>query len=213
MNTYTIGFASSATALSSTLPEVKLYDLTSVTFVLSGISESEIPMYLRINWGDGESAIFENSFSKDYRVDSIIPEILYNKISSILSNEVSHLYYPSETSRYKLLSAEVNIEYINGDKCSIVQPFKIITSDYFESIGDMKHIYANIMQVSDNNKQFIFSVDKGGFLVEAESLNTTTPPPTPPIPASTTTPSPTTTPGPTSTTTPGPVTTTTTLPP
>lgn len=169
MNNYTIGFASSATALSSTLTEVKFYDLTSATFILSGISEAQIPLYLRVNWGDGNIEVFENSFSKDYRVDSIIPEILYNKISSILSNEISHLYYPSTTARYKLLSAEVNIEYLNGDVCSIVQPIKIITSDYFESIGDMKHISANILQLSGNNKQFIFSVDKGGFLIESES--------------------------------------------
>ncbi len=169
MNTQTIGFASSATALSSTLDEVKLYDLTSVTFILSGISESQIPLYLRVNWGDGNVETYENSFSKNYRVDSIIPEILYNKISSVLSNEISHIYYPSASARYKLLSAEVNIEYINGDICSIVQPFKIITADYFESIGDIKHISANILQLSGNNKQFMFSVDKGGFLIESES--------------------------------------------
>ena len=169
MNIQTIGFASSATALSSTLDEVKLYDLTSVTFILSGISESQVPLYLRVNWGDGNIETYENSFSKNYRVDSIIPEILYNKISSVLSNEISHIYYPSTSARYKLLSAEVNIEYINGDICSLIQPLKIITADYFESIGDMKHISTNILQLSGNNKQFMFSVEKGGFLIESES--------------------------------------------
>lgn len=169
MNTSTIGFTSSATALSSTLNEVKLYDLTTVTFVLSGISESQVPLYLRVNWGDGNVETYENSFSKDYKVDSIIPEVLYNKISSVLSKDISHVYYPSVSARYKLLSAEVNIEYINGDICSIVQPLKIISADYFESIGNMKHIATNILQTSNNSKQFMFSIDKGGFLIESES--------------------------------------------
>jgi len=169
MNTKSLYFSTSATSVSSTLPEIKLNDLTSVTITLSGISEIQAPLFLTINWGDGEIVRYQSSFTKDYRVDSIIPEILYNKFSSLLSNDQVHVYYPSISARYKKLSAEINIEYVNGDICSIIQPIKIITSDYFESIGDMKHIYTNILQLSGNNKQFLFSVDKGGFLIESES--------------------------------------------
>ena len=143
--------------------------MTSITVELYGISEDEIPLFLTVNWGDANIVRFQSSFVKDYRIDSIIPEILYNKESSLLSNTLTHLYYPSNSSRYKKLSAEINIEYSNGDICSLIQPITIITSDYFESIGDMKHIYTNILQLSSNNKQFIFSTDKGGFLIESES--------------------------------------------
>lgn len=169
MNIKTISFSTSATSISSTASELKLNDLTSLTINLSGIVETQLPLFLTINWGDGHLERFQSSFTKDYRVESIIPEILYNKLSSLLSNTRTHLYYPSISARYKKLSAEINIEYINGDVCSIIQPINIVTSDYFESIGDMKHIHTNILQVPGNNKQFIFSVDKGGFLIESES--------------------------------------------
>lgn len=169
MNTTTLYFSTSTSAVSSILPEIKLYDLTSVNISLSGIFEGALPLFLTINWGDGETLRLQGSFTKDYRVESIIPEILYNKFSSLLSNDRNHLYYPSTFARYKKLSAEINIEYINGDICSIIQPIKIITADYFESIGDIKHIHTNILQVSGNNKQYIFSVDKGGFLIESET--------------------------------------------
>lgn len=169
MNTATIVFNSTTTAFSATYDEVKLYDYTTVTFILSGISEILYPTRLKINWGDGTIDHFYNKFVKDYKVDSIIPEILYNKTSTITLTPVSHLYYPSKTARYKKLSAEVYFEYFNGDVCSIVQPLNIITSDYFESIGDLKHIHTNILPLSSNNKQFIFSTEKGGFLIESES--------------------------------------------
>lgn len=168
MNTKEISFKNTTTALTSVLPEIKLYDLTKVTFSIIEITEKQIPLYVKINWGDGESQVLENSFSKVYRIDSIIPEILYNKISSVFSKDNTHLYYPSISARYKMLSAELIVEYLNRDITKFIQPIKIISSDYFESIGDIKHVGANIVN-STNNKQFMFSIDKGGFLIETES--------------------------------------------
>jgi len=169
MNERTIPIESTSTAFSALYSEVVLYDFTNVTFLLSGIDETLLPLYLKINWGDGNLDTIFNRFVKDYKKDNIIPEILYNKVSTIITDAPAHLYYPSSTARYKKLSAEILIEYFNGDVCSIIQPFKIITTDYFESIGDLRHLHTNIMPLTSNNKQFIFSTLKDGFLIEAET--------------------------------------------
>jgi hypothetical protein len=170
MNSEIINLNTSSTTISTTLAEQLLYDLTNVTFTLSGISEQQIPTKVKINWGDGsEVLIANNSFLKDYRKDSIFPEVLYNKFSTVLGKQYTHLYYPSTAARFKALSAQVVIEYFNGDKTSIVQPLKILSEDYYESIEDLKHLHTNILPVSGNNKQFIFSTLKDGFLVESET--------------------------------------------
>jgi hypothetical protein len=170
MKTQTLNFATSASTVSATFPEIMLYDLTTVTFDFTEISEAQIPTLLKINWGDGSDVqVVNNSFIKNYRIESIFPEVLYNKFSSMLGYKYTHIYYPSTIARFKSLSAQIVIEYFNGTKSSLIQPFKILSEDYFESIEDLKHLDTSILPVSGNNKRFIFSTLKDGFLIESES--------------------------------------------
>lgn len=170
MKTENISFETNTSAVSTVLPEIMLYDMTTVALTLSGISENQIPTLVKINWGD-ESVVevANNSFIKNYREDSIFPEVMYNKFSTILGRKYTHIYYPSTIARFKSLSAQIVIEYFNGDRASIIQPLKILSEDFYESIQDLKHINTNILPVSGNNKQFIFSTLKDGFLVESET--------------------------------------------
>jgi len=169
MNTLDLSYSTSIPATTVLKAEQNLYDLTTVNFNLCRISESSIPLYMSINWGDGRVEYFNNRLYRNYRKESILNEVLYNVRSSVLLDIHSHTYYPSASARFKQLSAEIFIEYTDSSICSIIQPFRITTGDYFETIGDMKHLKTNILPTDSNEKQFVFSVDRGGFLIESES--------------------------------------------
>jgi hypothetical protein len=169
MNTLDLTYTTTTPATTSIQAEQNLYDLTTVNLNLYKISEIVIPLYMTINWGDGNIQYFDNTLYRNYRTESIFNEVLYNVRSSILLNTASHTYYPSVSARFKQLSAQLLIEYTDGSICSIIQPLKITSGDYFETIGDMKHLKTNILPTETNEKQFVFSVDRGGFLIESES--------------------------------------------
>lgn len=166
MNSYSLSLSSSTISSVEIRNEILLDDHTNLIVSLSGLSESIIPVYVRFDWGDGDQETITNLVYKNYREDSIIPEILYGKFSYIISNTFSHTYYPSPSARYKSLSAQIYVEYVDGHYCWFVQPIKIVTRDYFEAIYDIKLINTNILPISSNIKQHQFSVDAGGFLIE-----------------------------------------------
>lgn len=166
MNSYVLSLSSNATSAVQINSEVIFDDLTTLRINLSGLTESFIPIYLRLDWGDGVSETLNNSLYKVYREESILNEIIYGKFSSILNEDYLHTYYPSATARYKSLSAQIYLEYADGQFTWFVQPIKIVTRDYFESIYDIKLINSNMLPISSNNKQQHFSIDAGGFLIE-----------------------------------------------
>lgn len=169
MNTQTIFLSSDNTYSISTESQYVLYDHSTVTINISGITEEFIPTYLKIDWGDGSTDTYNNSLYKNYREVSILNEVLYGKYSSIFAETINHIYYPSSSARYKSLSAQVLIEYSDGNYSWFVIPIKIITGDYFETIFDLKHVGVNLLPLSANTKLHTFSTDAGGFLIESYS--------------------------------------------
>jgi hypothetical protein len=158
--------SSVATSAVEIKSEATFDDFTTLHISLSGLTEIFVPIYLKIDWGDGENESFSNTLHKVYRKDSILNEVMYGKFSSIFSGEYAHTYYPSSTARYKNLSAQIYVEYSDGSFSWFVQPIKIVTRDYFESIYDIKMLDTNILPVSSNRKIHHFSIDEGGFLIE-----------------------------------------------
>lgn len=149
--------------------EYSLDDVTNLSFDLSGVDESTMPTTLQISWGDGIVDVHNNSFFKDYKTESIFPEILYGKFSKLLSKKYSHVYYPSQSCLYKKLTAQVQMDYIDGSTSLWLVPLKIRSYDYFESVYDLKLIDTKILPLTSNNKEFTFSTDSGGFLVQMHS--------------------------------------------
>jgi hypothetical protein len=166
MNSYTLNLSTNSSSTTQIKSEVTFDDFTTLSINLSGLIETYIPIYLKIDWGDGLDDVYNNSVYKIYRQDSILNEVMYGKFSSIFNTVYTHSYYPSASARYKLLSAQVYVEYSNGQSSWFVQPIKIVTRDYFESIYDIKLINADILPLSSNDKHYQFSVDSGGFLIE-----------------------------------------------
>lgn len=166
MNSYYLSITSNSTSARELKSEVIFDDFTALNISLSGLTESFVPIFLNIDWGDGNSQIFDNSLHKVYREDSIFNEVLFGKFSSIYNRDYQHAYYPSASARYKSLTAQIYVEYANGQYSWFIQPISIVTRDYFESIYDIKLINTNILPVSSNRKQQHFSIDSGGFLIE-----------------------------------------------
>lgn len=166
MNSYVLSLSSNSTSAVEVKQEITFDDYTTLRINLSGLTESFVPIYLKLDWGDGVDEIINNSLYKVYREDSILNEVIYGKFSSVLNEDYLHSYYPSASARYKSLSAQIYVEYADGQFSWFVQPIKIVTRDYFESIYDIRLISTNLLPLSTNNKQQHFSIDSGGFLIE-----------------------------------------------
>ena len=167
MNSYTISLSSNTLSTMNISDEISFYDLTTLTINLSGITEEKYPLFLKIDWGDGNSEFHDNTIFKNYRKSSIIPEILYSKFSSVLKS-YEHVYKPSETHLYKQLSAQVYIEYGTQQYNWFIIPIQIRNNGYFDAVGGLKLINTNLLPTENNNKQYQFLTDEGGFLIEIQ---------------------------------------------
>lgn len=169
MNSLTISLSSPSPSYTKIYEELYIEDLTNVTVSLSGMNESILPLYMTIDWGDGNIESFDNDVYKNYRTSSIFAEVISGKFSSIFQNTYQHKYFPSPTTLYKSLTSQVMVEYCNGSINWFIIPMKIRTYDYFESISDLTLINTNILPESGNPKEHQFLTDKGGFLIESRN--------------------------------------------
>jgi hypothetical protein len=159
MNNYTISLPSNTTSYYEILPLLNMEDQSQIILDFSLITERIVPINIQIDWGDN---LIEN-FDKN----NVTPEeINIFKFSPLLLKSYKHEYIPSETSLYKCLSAQVIINYCNGDVTWFVIPLKIRTYDYFESIGDVKLLNTNILPIDGNIKEHQLLTSKDGYTIE-----------------------------------------------
>ena len=131
MNTYSLSLTSTSSSAIVVIPEIKMEDYSQLTISLANIYERTLPIYMKIDWGDGDVQIYNNNIY-DSAINSII------RYSPLLTNVYTKQYYPSATSLYKTLSAQLLINYSDGHYSWFIIPLKIRTYDYFDSIGDIK---------------------------------------------------------------------------
>lgn len=160
MNSYTINLSSNSTNYQTINPELDLDDHSNIILNLSGVFGGLLPIYMTIDWGDGS-------------VDSIDGLVFSERPSSgvfdnntLLNTTYNHDYYPSPTTLYKNLSAQVLISYIDGNFSFFVIPIQIRTFDYFESMYDMRLKSTSILPLENNPKEHQFEIEKGGYLIE-----------------------------------------------
>ncbi len=164
MNKYTIELTSTTSEHTQILPEVSLSDHTELSIDLNGVDEKILPIYVTIDWGDGNRESHDNNVYIQGREN-----INIFKQNPVLSNIYTNQYYPSETALYRSLSAQVLIYYANGQKAWFICPISIRTYDYFESIGDIEIINTNLLPVNDNGIEYQLKTSEGHFTLE---LNT-----------------------------------------
>lgn len=161
MNTYTLSLSSPTTNYIYVHPLIEFDDHTRLTILLDSINEIILPMFLTIDWGDGIVESYDNDLYQQGRT-----KVNVFKFSSVLTETYTKEYYPSETTLYKNLTAQVLIDYTNGDAVWFLIPIQIRTSDYFESIYDLKLINTNILPYEGNPTSHQFITEKGGYGIE-----------------------------------------------
>lgn len=161
MNSYSISLSSNTTSMVKHLSTLKFDDFTQLSIDISNISEKILPMYITIDWGDGkELEIYDNNIYVKGRVNNPL------KLSPVLLRSYNYNYYPSSHALYKSLSAQVLINYINGDESWFVIPIQIRTYDYLESLGDLKLLNTNILPISGNPVEYQLMATKNNQIIE-----------------------------------------------
>lgn len=162
MNSYTLRLSSTNTSNISRLGELNFDDYTTLKINLQAVTETVVPIYLKIDWGTGsDPIIYDNDLYRDSRDDQNL-----FKFSPILNASYSYDYYPSSYALYKSLSAQVLIQYANGDNSWFIIPIKIRTFDYLESLSDVKLINSNILPQSNQSIEYQFRTLKDNQLFE-----------------------------------------------
>lgn len=159
MNTFTLYLSSSTPAHIEVRPTLYLDDYTNLTINTELISKKVVPIYMKIDWGDHTSVSYDNLylFQNDLNV---------MKFSTSLNGEYSHEYYPSSTALYKVLSAQVFIQYSNTDMAWFLIPIQIRTYGYVESVYDVDLVNTNILPVEKNSAEHQLKTYKDGYIVE-----------------------------------------------
>lgn len=150
MNTYNLSLSSNTTNFTSHVKLLEFQDYTKLNIDLSGISDTIIPVYVKIDWGLGDVVeLYDNNIYRTGR-----DNVNALNFSPVLTNLYSNEYKPSSYALYKSLSAQVLVNYTNGDNNWFVIPIKIRTYDYFESLGDLKILNTNILPISGNPVEY-----------------------------------------------------------
>lgn len=163
MNNYNLTLESSSSSLSAILDETVLQDHTTLSLDVSGIFDKIIPLYLKIDWGDGSSEIHDNDI---YVIDR--KDVNALSYSPIFSKVYKHEYYPSENSLYKSLSAQILIGYSDGGYNWTVIPIKIRTYDYFESIYDLELQNIAIIPTYPEKIEYSLVEKKNNYLLQLQ---------------------------------------------
>jgi len=170
MNTYTLSLSSTEPGIGRTLQTIELFDLTNFTVDLSDIYSTVFPNYIGIGWGDGtpleEPAI---KVFRDYKTESIYPEVLKGASPVYLNEGYSHLYFPSDFALKKSLTLRVNIGYITGETTKFSVPVNIRTSSYSEDVEDIEIIGIDLLNDENNSSRFTFLTKKDNYVVQMDN--------------------------------------------
>ena len=134
MNTYTLSISSTKEDINSeiTLNQIDLFDFTEVTLDISNIYTEIFPTYLSINWGDGSEVLNPDiKIYRDYRTESIFPEIQKGVTPVTFSNNYKHKYYPSTFALKKSLTFKMNIGYVTGETLRLSIPIIVNSQSYY----------------------------------------------------------------------------------
>lgn len=151
--TVNVSVSSFETGDTVTLSAVTIRTKTNITYVLSDVVETDSEaLYLDINWGDGTPIErYTRPVFVDYKTSNIIDEIVYNKpLSSILTSK-NHTYYNNSTSFNASVIMQMLITYKDNSILKIEQPIQIFQASYYDDIGELDILSAQIIPLSTNN--------------------------------------------------------------
>ena len=172
MKTYTLSISTVNTEINSQIlnPTIDLFDATEVTLDFSGVYSQLFPNFVSIDWGDG-SSVFEPDIQiyRDYKTDSIFPELTGAIKPMFLDTPYTHKYYPSNYALSKSVVLKINIGYITGETTQLSTPLNIRTESYYETVGDMDIIGMDLINTESNSSRFTFITKEGDYTVQLDN--------------------------------------------
>jgi hypothetical protein len=168
MNTYNLFLSSNTTGITETMSNIDIFDQTLFTIDITGVSEIVPLKNISINWGDGVESVFSNRLFKNYRTESIFPELTAGKFSSIFNEEINHKYNLSN-SIYTLLTCQVLIEFVNNKHNLYIIPITFKTYEFFDAIGELFLVNTNLLPLPGNNVKMTFMTSINNQIIESTS--------------------------------------------
>jgi hypothetical protein len=170
MNTYTLILSSTTSTQQVSAGTVDLFNATEVTLQLKDVYSDVFPNYIGIDWGDG-SAIYEPDIKiyRDYRTDSIYPEIENGASPAFLNQNYTHVYYPSDYALKKVLTFRAIVGYINGNTAAFSVPINVRSEGYYQIVDDLEIKNIDLLDDDENNNRYTFLTKKDNFIVQLYS--------------------------------------------
>jgi len=172
MNTFTLSISSTKEDIDSevTLDQIDLFDFTEVTLDISNIYTEIFPTYVSINWGDG-SEVFNPDIKiyRDYRNESIFPEIQKGVTPVTFSDNYKHKYYPSSYALKKSLTFKMNVGYVTGETLRLNVPIIVNSQSYYENVDDIDIIGVDLLNDSNNTSRVTFLTKKNNYVVQLDN--------------------------------------------
>lgn len=167
MNTYTVTISSTSSNITQTLPQVYLDDFTELSLDISGIYSGVIPLFIKIDWGDGIGILYDN----DVYTTTTAGNVNLSQVNTVLKTIYKNKIYPSSKSLYKNLYVQLYVRYSNGQDSWFTIPISVRTYDYFEAIGDLKLLNVNILPFEGTPKEYQLSTFIDNTILELRSSN------------------------------------------
>ena len=172
MNTHTLSISSTKEDIDSeiTLNQIDLFDFTELTLDISNIYTEIFPTYVSINWGDG-SDVFNPDIKiyRDYRNESIFPEVQKGVTPVTFSNNYTHKYYPSSYALKKSLTFKMNVGYVTGETLRLNVPIIVNSQSYYENVDDIDIIGVDLLNDSNNTSRVTLLTKKNNYVVQLDN--------------------------------------------
>ena len=172
MNTYTLAISTNKDRINSSivLDQIDLFDITSFGLDLTDVYSEIFPNYLSIDWGDGSAVeIPDIAIHRDYKTESIFPEINRGAAPVYLIKDYRHIYYPSNYALNKSVVFKLNIGYITGETTQLSAPINVRTNSYFEAIDDLEVIGLDLLSDKNNSSRFTFLAKKDSYILQMDN--------------------------------------------
>ena len=172
MNTFNLSISSTKEDMNTeqTLNQIDLFDFTEVTLDISNIYTEIFPAYVTINWGDG-SDVFNPDIRiyRDYRTESIFPEIQKGATPVTFSTNYKHKYYPSSYALKKSMIFKMNIGYVTGETLRVNVPIIINSQSYYENVDDLDILGVDLLNDESNSSRITLLSKKNNYIVQFDN--------------------------------------------
>jgi hypothetical protein len=170
MNTYTFNISTTGPSTVNVYPTVDLFDVTRITLNLVDIYSDTFPNYLAIDWGDNTPVLRPDvSVFRDYKKDSIYPEINKGVAPKYITDIYQHIYEPSSYALKKSVVLKINVGYITGQTTQLSAPFNIRTQGYYETVGDMELLGVDLLNNKYNSSRFTLLTKESNHVVQLDN--------------------------------------------